>query len=451
MSTAAALDRLMAIHPKGFDLSLERISALLEKLGNPHLAIPPVFHVAGTNGKGSTSAFLRAIIEAAGKTVHVHTSPHLVGWHERYRLGQEGGGRFVSDEVLEEAIVRAENANGGTPITVFEIMSAVGFILFAEHTADYCVIEVGLGGRFDATNVLQNPVACLITPIGLDHEAYLGDTLTKIAFEKAGIIKPAVPLFVGVQPDEALAVIEHIAARNRSPVSIARQDYDFYEENGRFVYQDSIGLLDLPKPGLIGDHQITNAALAISACRAVLPVLESSVYETAMEKVYWPGRFERLKPGNLAAGISAVMLKDTSSETNSETGPEIWIDGGHNPHAGIAISAQLKKAGYRKSMPLVMIAGMLTTKEPNGFFEAFKGLVDRVVTVPVNQSDAGFDPTILASIVRKTGLQADAATDIESALKLAVGLYPGQQIRILICGSLYLVGEVLQKNGTPPQ
>lgn len=438
MSAKAAVNRLLAIHPKGFDLSLDRVLGLLEKLGNPHLEIPPVFHVAGTNGKGSTSAFLRAILESAGKTVHVHTSPHLVNWHERYRLGAKDHGVFVSDSVLEDAIVRAEKANDGTPITVFEIMSAVGFLLFSEHPADYCVIEVGLGGRFDATNVLQNPAACLITPVGLDHEAYLGNTLGKIAFEKAGIIKSKAPVFVGLQEEEALTVIEQKAADCRSSIKIARQDFDFYKQAGRFVFQDETGLLDLPLPRLLGDHQIANAALAIAACRFVVPNLPEQVYETAMDKVVWPGRFERLPAGKLE------KLLPTGAK------PQIWIDGGHNPHAGEAISTELRKPHSENQGSLTMIVGMLTTKEPEGFFKNFVGLAQKVITIPVSQSDAGFDPAVLAQSAEKVGLNVQTAKSIEDALMIAGGAGSKVTQRILICGSLYLIGEVLQKNETPP-
>lgn len=436
MSAEAAIARLLEIHPKGFDLSLDRVLNLLEKLDNPHLKIPPVFHIAGTNGKGSTSAFLRAILEAAGKSVHVHTSPHLVNWNERYRLGDKAGGKFVSDQVLEDAILRAEAANDGKAITVFEIMSAVGFLLFSEHAADYCIMEVGLGGRFDATNVLQNPQACLITPVGLDHEAYLGNTIEKIAFEKAGIIKSGAPVFVGLQDDAGRTVIENRAHEMNSDVTIARQDFDFYEQAGRFIYQDENGLLDLPMPHLVGAHQLENAALAISACRHVLPHLENTIYEIAMESVRWPGRFERLAPGHL-----------TKAFDEKNPAPEIWIDGGHNPQAGHAISKQLAKLPVRQKT--VMIVGMLTTKEPSGFFEAFTGLIDQVIAIPVSQSDAGFDPEELAEMAAATGIETIFEPDVETALQTASQIH-GFEIRILICGSLYLVGEVLEKNGTPP-
>lgn len=441
MTAQAAIERLLAIHPKGFDLSLERISSLLAKLGNPQLSIPPAFHVAGTNGKGSTVAFIRAILEAAGKSVHVHTSPHLVNWHERYRLGRPGGGVLVSDAALEAAVEKAEQANGGHPITVFEIMSAVGFLLFAEYPADYCVIEVGLGGRFDATNVIADPCACVITPVAMDHEAYLGDTIGKIAFEKAGIIKQGHPVVVAHQQDAAIEVIERVAAERRAPLVAAGRDYDFHSERGRFIFQDERGLLDLEMPRLVGTHQLSNAASAIAAVRMVLPQTSSSVFDRAMRTVTWPGRFERLKPGRVL---------DVLPEQDRERA-DIWIDGGHNPHAGAAIASQLAALEERSPMPVVLIAGMITTKEPLGFFQAFQGLVSKVFTVPVEDSESGFDPEVLADVARRAGLQATPFPSVKAALRTAMETNtPGNAIRVLICGSLYLIGAVLRENGTPP-
>ena len=442
MSAEAAIARLLEIHPKGFDLSLDRIGLLLDKLANPHLRIPPVFHVAGTNGKGSTTAFLRAVLEASGKSVHVHTSPHLVNWNERYRMGGKSGGILVDDETLEQAILQAETANAGKPITVFEIMSAVAFILFGNSPADYCVMEVGLGGRFDATNVLVNPVACLITPIGLDHQAYLGDTIEKIAFEKAGIIKPGVPVYVANQPDSVIDVIKGVAARNTSPVIIARQDFDYYEQGGRFIYQDESGLLDLPMPSLAGNHQLANAALAISAIRGSIPDTPGEAIETGMRKASWPGRFERLKAGRLLEQIPS----------NMGSGFDIWIDGGHNPQAGAAIATELANLNDRAPMPVIMIAGMLTTKDASGFFAAFKDLVSQVITIPVNDSDAGYPPDDLSQLVSDCGIKSLSSASIEAALaKIAADHISEGAVRVLICGSLYLVGEVLRKNGTPPK
>jgi len=308
--------------------------------------------------------------------------------------------------------------------------------LFARQKADYTILEVGLGGRFDATNVVENPIACLITPVGMDHQAYLGDTLQKIAFEKAGIIKPGAPVLVGVQEDEAREVIIARAEAVNAPFKIARQDFDFYEQAGRFVYEDLKGLLDLSKPALTGAHQIENAALAIAACREVLPGLKSKAFEKAMASVSWPGRFERLKPGR---------LKDDAGDL------DIWIDGGHNPHAGRRLARELSRLQDRDPVPLVMIAGMLTTKEPHGFFKAFSGLLDQVITLPVNNSDAGFDPHQLAAIVEECGFRASSQATIAAALEKICTDFGGRPVRVLICGSLYLIGEVLRENGTPPQ
>ena len=272
MITKAAdreIERLMALHPKGFDLSLDRITRLLDRLGNPQDRLPPVIHIAGTNGKGSAAAFSRALLEASGYLVHVHTSPHLVNWHERYRLAARGGGRLVEDEVLAEAVARVAEANRGEAITVFEILTAVTFVLFSEHPADAAIVEVGLGGRFDATNVIDNPAVSLIMPISIDHEAYLGDRVELIAAEKAGIVKPGCPVIVGAQESEtAQEVLIHTADRLGAPVTVYGQDFLAYEENGRMIYQDDSGLMDLTPPRLPGRHQYANAAAAIAAVKA---------------------------------------------------------------------------------------------------------------------------------------------------------------------------------------
>ena len=443
MSAESAINRLLEIHPKGFDLSLGRITALLAKLGNPHRAIPPVFHVAGTNGKGSTAAFLRAILEAAGKSVHVHTSPHLVSWTERYRMGAPGGGPLVDDKVLEEAVNRVAEANGGKPITVFEIMSAVGFVLFSEHPADYCILEVGLGGRFDATNVIENPAVSIITPVDLDHMMHLGDTVGKIAFEKAGIIKPGRPVVVAEQQDAALEVISKRAEELKSPLMAARQDFDWYEQAGRLVYQDEHGLLDLPLPRLKGTYQLANAATAFTAARVALPVLENSVFEQAMQTVQWPGRFERLPEGHLAEALPE-KVPDAGK-------PEIWIDGGHNPQAAAMLVSELGKLQARDAKKCCLLTGMLTTKEPAEFLAGFKGMAELVVTVPVPDSEAGFASEELARIAADCGLPAQSAGSIKEGLSICAERMGGRPFRILICGSLYLIGEVLKQNGTPPR
>ena len=443
MSAESAINRLLEIHPKGFDLSLGRITALLAKLGNPHLSIPPAFHIAGTNGKGSTAAFLRAIVEAAGKSVHVHTSPHLVNWTERYRLGAPGGGHLVSDAVLERTVDRVAAANGGKPITVFEIMSAVGFVLFSEHPADYSILEVGLGGRFDATNVIGKPAVSIITPVDLDHMMHLGNTVEKIAFEKAGIIKPGIPVVVAEQQDAALDVIRARADELNAPVIVARQDLDWYEQAGRLVYQDEHGLLDLPLPRLKGTHQLANAATAIAAARVVLPGLENGVFEQAMQSVQWPGRFERLPEGHLAEALAAKFPRIAM--------PEIWIDGGHNPQAAAMLVSELGKLQARDGRKCCLLTGMLTTKEPAEFLAGFEGLAEFVVTVPVPDSEAGFAPEELARIASGCGLPAQSASSIGEGLRICMERIRDQPARILICGSLYLIGEVLRQNGTPPR
>jgi len=438
MSAASLIDALSAIHPKGYDLSLDRIERVLSALGNPQHRIPPAIHVAGTNGKGSTSAFCRAILEAAGKSVHVHTSPHLVNWHERYRLGRRGGGKLVSDELLEETIARVADANCGQPITVFEILSAVMFVLFSEHPADYAIVEVGLGGRFDATNVIRDPLVSVITSISLDHMAFLGDTCEKIAFEKAGIIKPGRPVVVSPNPESVDAVFERVAARNHSPVWFAGRDFAFQHLGGRLVYQDEHGLLDLPPPKLRGAHQFANAATAIAALRFAGLDLPEKAFETGMGTVRWPGRLERLRPGPL--------------QLRAPKGSELWIDGGHNPGAGEVIAAELANLDEMVPMPVFMVAGMLQTKDPSGFFQAFQGLAERVFTVPIHDSEQGFAPRELARIATECGLEAHACLSVGDAFEAISGLLSeGEACRILICGSLYLVGEVLRENDAAPQ
>ena len=430
MRTDALIEDLSRIHPKGFDLSLDRISKLLEKLGNPQDKIPPAIHVAGTNGKGSTIAFVRSILEASGHRVHVHTSPHLVNWSERYRIA----GRLVDDETLANAIQRVANANQGNPITLFEIMSAVMFILFSEHDADYSIVEVGLGGRFDVTNVIKQPLITAITPVALDHEAYLGDTIAKIAFEKAGIIKEDVPLVIGEQADDAREVIEQIAAQRSAPSWIAGQDFDGYMDSTGFVFQDGSGLMDLPAPALQGQHQLDNAALAIAIVqKSGITVSEESIAR-GLQNATWSGRLQKLPEGEITRRFGS--------------GVRLILDGGHNPAAGVAIA----KTFSETSGPLIMICGMLNTKDPFGYFQPFSEVTDKIFTVPVNSSDAGRSPAELESLAASAGLTAQATESLEEAIKLSIEeARDAEGTTILFCGSLYLVGEVLDLNGTPPQ
>lgn len=435
------IEKLMGLHPKGFDLSLERITRLLDVLGNPHKKLPPVIHVAGTNGKGSVTAFCRALLEAGGFSVHVHTSPHLVNWHERYRMGVKGGpGQFVDDAVFADALRRVAEANGGQKITVFEILTAVTFLLFSEQPADAAVIEVGLGGRFDATNVISDPAVSVIMPISLDHQPYLGDRVELIAAEKAGIMKRGHPVVIGHQEyDAALDVLLSTAERLHCPTASFGQDFVAHEEYGRLIYQDEFGLADLPLPRLPGRHQYANAAAAIRAVKAAGFTVTEMMMEKAMVSVDWPGRLQRLTEGKLMA--------------HAPQGAEIWVDGGHNPGAGEVIAEAMANFEERQPRPLFLITGMINTKDPVGYFKAFAGLAEKIFCVPIRGSDAMIDPVILANAAYDAGLVAEPMSSVAEALD-AVGhmLVPGKAPpRILIGGSLYLVGEVLADNGTPPQ
>lgn len=439
LSAERQIEHLMTLHPKGFDLSLERVSRLLERLGNPQDRLPPVIHIAGTNGKGSCAAFSRALLEAAGYRVHVHTSPHLVNWHERYRLGAEGGGRLVEDKVFADAIARVAEANAGETITVFEILTAVGFLLFAEHPADAAIMEVGLGGRFDATNVIKRPAVSVIMPVSLDHEAYLGDRVELIAAEKAGIIKRGCPVVVGAQEFEAaqLVLIE-TAERLRAPLSVYGQDFLAFGENGRMVYQDGDGLMDLSPPRLPGRHQFANAAAAIAAIKAAGFEIGERDADQAMTSVSWPGRMQRLTQGRL------VDL--------APRGAEIWLDGGHNPGAGTVIAEALAEQEEKTPRPLFLISGMINTKDQTGYFRAFKGLARHVYTVPVSMSDSGVPNDELAARAAEAELSSEPVSSVANALMLLRDTWDEKEVppRILIGGSLYLAGAVLAENGTPP-
>ncbi|CAN7583267.1 bifunctional folylpolyglutamate synthase/dihydrofolate synthase [Aminobacter sp. LjRoot7] len=433
------IERLLALHPKGFDLSLDRITRLLERLGNPQDHMPPVIHIAGTNGKGSCAAFSRALLEAQGLLVHVHTSPHLVNWHERYRLAAPGGGKLVADDALADAVRRVGEANRGEKITVFEILTAVTFVLFAEHPADACIIEVGLGGRFDATNVIKRSAVSVIMPVSMDHEAYLGDKVELIAAEKAGIIKRGCPVVVGAQETEAAQqVLIDTAERLNCPLEVYGQDFVAFEENGRMIYQDQTGLMDLMPPRLPGRHQFANAAAAIAAVKAAgFPVNERAA-DKAMASVTWPGRMQRLPQG----ALSELAPK----------GAEVWVDGGHNPGAGTVIAEALTEQEEKFPRPLFLISGMINTKDQTGYFKPFHGMARHVYTVPVTMSDAGVPNEELAVRATEAGLSAEPVSSVANALMLLRDTWDENEPapRILIGGSLYLVGEVLAANGTPP-
>jgi dihydrofolate synthase / folylpolyglutamate synthase len=432
----ATLARLLALHPKRIDLGLDRMQRILAALDHPERHLPPVVHVAGTNGKGSTVAFMRAILEAAGKRVHVYTSPNLVRINERFRIGQEGGGKLVGDGELSDALAECEVKNGSAPITVFEIETAAGFLLFARHPADVLLLEVGLGGRLDATNVVERPIASVITRLSLDHRDFLGDNLVDIAAEKAGILKRDVPAVTVSQAREALAVIERQAARMHAPLSIAGEDWTATEERGRLVYQDNMGLLDLPAPKLYGRHQYENAGAAIAALRVSGLKLPAAAFEAGMTRVEWPARMQRLGHGKLAE------LAPPDSE--------LWLDGGHNADGGAAIAAALADLEERVPRPLVLIIGMLSTKDSAGFLKNFAGLARKVIAVPIHQ-DKTVPAAELAEVAASVGIPSLARDTLEGAIKAADKLDLEPAPRILITGSLYLAGEVLAANGTPPE
>jgi dihydrofolate synthase/folylpolyglutamate synthase len=429
--------RLTALHPKRIDLSLDRVQRLLAALDHPERKLPPVIHVAGTNGKGSTIAFLRAILEAAGKRVHAYTSPHLVRFNERFRLGAAGEGKLVSDAELSATLEECERANAGAPITVFEITTAAGLVLFARNPADVLLMEVGLGGRLDATNVVDHPLATVITPISVDHVDFLGDTIEKIASEKAGILKRNTPAIVAAQARDALAVIERQAARLNAPLKIAGEDWTATEERGRLVYQDDAGLLDLPAPKLYGRHQFENAGLAIAALRAIKPlIIAPAAFEAGMVKADWPARLHRLAQGRLVDLVPP--------------GSELWLDGGHNPDGGRAVAAALADLEERVSRPLVLIVGMLASKDCAGFLGNFTGLARRMIAVPVPGAEKGMSAEAVADAARAIGLPATSRDNLTEAIEAARKLDLDPPPRILITGSLYLAGEVLRENGTLP-
>lgn len=424
------LARLTALHPKVIDLSLGRIERLLEALGHPERNLPPVIHVAGTNGKGSVIATLRAVLEAAQYRVHSYTSPHLIRFNERIRLAS-GAGRSadITDDALETVLARAEQANGAAPITFFEITTAAAFLAFAEMPADIVLLEVGLGGRLDATNVIDRPALSVITEVSLDHQNFLGDTIEQIAGEKAGILKSGVTAVVGPQNAVASRVIERCAARAGAELKIAAQDWHAFEERGRLVFQDERGLLDLPLPRLFGRHQIDNAGTAIAALRLLGDLaIADGAFETGLDNTRWPGRLERLEPGRLYG--------------SAPEGAEIWVDGGHNPAAGRALAASFADFEDRVSKPLILVCGMLDTKDAGQFLAAFKGLAARVMTLTVPGSEAAIPAEKLAGIAKAQGFAADAAAGLEDALDKLAKDYP-QSPRIVICGSLYLAGHAL--------
>ncbi len=430
------LDRLTALHPKKIDLSLERMMRLLERLGAPQKSLPPVIHIAGTNGKGSVLAYLKAMLQASGKRVHAYSSPHLVRFNERIELN----GAPISDDDLSDLLGEVESVNAEAPITFFEVTTAAAFLAFSRTPADVLLLEVGLGGRLDATNVVTDPALSIITPIYLDHQDFLGSTLGQIAFEKAGIIKPRIPAVIGPQSDEAQSVIERQAAKMGAPLRIHGTDFIAHEEQGRYIYQDTDGLMDLPLPRLEGRHQIENAAIAIAAFKAFMgPKFTTEALAAGLRTATWPGRLQRLKDGPLVEALG--------SKPNDQNTPDLWIDGGHNPGAGRVLAQAMADLDERLSRPLYIIAAMGRIKDAHGFFKPFVGLARRVFTVAMPEDHEGYSPQDLAAEVSNAGLAASTAANIPDAIaQVLADAGDEEPPRILITGSLYLMGEVLRDN-----
>ncbi len=427
------LERLKKLHPQSIDLSLGRIERLLAALGHPEANLPPVVHVAGTNGKGSFLAFLRAIAEAMSKGVHVYTSPHLVNFHERIVLAGPHGASPIGEDYLVDCLARAEAANNGELITLFEITTAAAFLAFAETPADLLLLETGLGGRLDATNVVKTPLLTAITPISIDHVSFLGDTLAAIAGEKAGILKPGVPCVVGRQEREALDVIERRAKEIGAPLYVAGRDFDAFEQQGRLVFQTESRLIDLPLPRLKGRHQIDNAGNAIAAATLVFgEALNLRALEHGLTHAQWPARLERLGAGRLHGYVAE--------------GTEIWLDGGHNAAGGQVIAHALAELDERVPRPVHLVWGMMETKDAHAFIAPFKGLVERIYTVTIPDEPNAFSARDLAAIARAEGFDVVEADGIPDALTRS-RLSLKEPARVLICGSLYLAGHVLKLHG----
>ncbi|PKQ12570.1 MAG: bifunctional folylpolyglutamate synthase/dihydrofolate synthase [Alphaproteobacteria bacterium HGW-Alphaproteobacteria-1] len=415
------LARMMALHPKIIDLTLDRVWRLLDALGNPQETLPPVIHIAGTNGKGSTQAMIRAGLEAEGARVHAYTSPHLARFHERIRLA----GALIAEDHLTALLDECYVANGGAPITYFEITTCAALLAMSRVPADYTLLEVGLGGRLDATNVIGRPALTIITPVSMDHEAYLGDTLAKIAGEKAGIIKRRVPCIVGPQEEAAMAVIEAEAARLGAPLIAQGQHWHVWEERGRLVFQDESGLCDLPLPNLPGAHQRDNAGAAIAALRAL--GRGAAALEGAVTRAHWPARMQRLTQGPIPEAAPQA---------------EIWLDGGHNPAAGLALAQHLATLPPR---PTHLVCGMLNTKDIAGYLAPLAAQALSLTAVSIPGEAATLPAEATAQAARAVALEAHTAGTALAAVQRIAAHSP--HARILICGSLYLAGGILRENG----
>jgi dihydrofolate synthase / folylpolyglutamate synthase len=419
------LERLGRLHPKLIDLSLGRVERLLTALNNPHELLPPVVHVAGTNGKGSTIATLRACLEAGGYRVHVFTKPHLVRFHERIRLN----GRLIEEDALVALLEECERANGGAPITYFEITTVAAFLAFVRAPADIVLIETGLGGRLDATNVIRRPAVTAITPISLDHQAFLGDTIAQIAGEKAGILKPGTPAVIGPQPDEAEAVIEARANALGAPLSRWRREWRCDADDIGMHFSGERWRLDLPLPSLLGAHQIVNAGTAITCLEQLRDFpISTEALVAGLRHIEWPARLQRLMRGPLVEMMPP--------------GWELWLDGGHNPGAGAILG---EFVGGWRDRPLYFIVGMMNTKDAVGFLAPLSPHAKALAAVTIPGEQNPLSAEAIAAAAHSVGIAATAAASTETALRdFFRETEPG---RVLICGSLHFAGTVLAANG----
>jgi dihydrofolate synthase/folylpolyglutamate synthase len=407
---------------------------LLKALGHPEARVPPVIHIAGTNGKGSVTAYLKGMLQAEGLRVHAYTSPHLVSFRERIELG----GQPIAEAVLAELLEEVERVNAGEPITFFEITTAAAFLAFAREPADVLLLEVGLGGRLDATNVIDAPRVTVITPVSMDHQEFLGATLGQIASEKAGILKKDCVAVIGPQLPDAEAAIDAAARQVDAPLRLYGTDFIAHEEQGRLIYQDTDGLMDLPLPRLEGRHQFENAAVAIAAAKAFFGhALAPETVAAGLRTVNWPGRLQRLKEGPLVAA---------AGEPEGEA-PDIWVDGGHNPAAAAVIAQAMADLDERLSRPLYLVVAMGANKDASGFFSHFKGLARRVIAIPMPAGHEGHEPRALAAMASEAGMAAGVAANPADAIGQALAdAGADEPPRILITGSLYLIGEILRDN-----
>jgi dihydrofolate synthase/folylpolyglutamate synthase len=417
----AILARMMALHPKIIDLTLGRTWRLLEALGNPQNDLPPVIHIAGTNGKGSTQAMIRAGLEGAGQRVHAYTSPHLARFHERIRVA----GELISEDALTAILDECYEANNGETITYFEITTCAAILAFARTPADFTLLEVGLGGRVDATNVFEKPAMTIITPVSFDHPQFLGNTVAEIAGEKAGILKRGVPAIITRQPDDAMEVIEARAEKLGAPMLVQGQHWDAWEERGRLIYQDETGLLDLPPPALMGAHQFQNAGTAITALRHF--GFGEDACEAVPTNVTWAARMQKLSHGPLI-----------------DLGPqaEFWLDGGHNAACAATLAETLTRLPKR---PTHLICGMLNTKDISGYLEPLVPYTASLTAVSIPDEVNTLPAPVTAKAARDAGMDAGEADSVRSAVEDIIRKQA--DARILICGSLYLAGAILRENG----